>query len=79
MDDHSKFDYEATTFGLIGLLIAEFGLGAILMVFPQTRTVLIQVLVWARTIRMTRPAPESAPNAPAEAADAPPAAPVRGN
>ena len=78
-DDQSKFDYEATTFGLVGLLVAEFGLGAILMVFPQTRTCIYTVLVWARTIRMARPNPESAPNAPAEAVEAPVPAPVRGN
>jgi hypothetical protein len=80
-DGQSKFDYEGTTFGLIGLLIAEFGLGAILMVFPQARTGIYTILVWARAIRMSRPTPELAPNAvaPAEANDAPVAAPVRGN
>ena len=55
------------------------------MVFPQTRTCIYTVLVWARTIRMSRPTPELAPKAPAEAVapaeadDAPLAAPVRGN
>ena len=84
-DNQSNFDYEATTFGLIGLLIAEVGLGAILMVFPQTRGCIYTLLVWARTIRMTRPTPELAPQtpteavAPAEADDVPVAAPVRGN
>ncbi len=84
-DNQSKFDYEATTFGLIGLLIAEVVLGAVLMVFPQTRGCIYTLLVWARTIRMTRPTPELAPQAPAEAVapaeadDAPVAAPVRGN
>ncbi len=84
-DNQSNFDYEATTFGLVGLLIAEVGLGAILMVFPQTRTCIYTLLVWARTIRMSRPTPELAPQAPAgavapaEADDAPVAAPVRGN
>ena len=76
----STFDYEGTTYGLVGLLVAEFGLGAILMVFPQARTGIYTILVWARAIRMARPNPETAPNLPpAEAIHAPVAAPVRGN
>jgi hypothetical protein len=77
----STFDYEGTTFGLVGLLIAEFGLGAILIVFPQARSCIFTFLVWAKTIRIVRPTPESGPEAPQPAADEAPAvvAPVRGN
>ena len=77
-DNQSKFDYEGTTYGLVGLLIAEFGLGAILMAFPQTRTCIYTVLVWARAIKIANPTPESnAPQAVVEAAVVAP--PVRGN
>ena len=77
--NQSGFDYEGTTYGLVGLLIFESGLGAILMIFPQARTCIFTVLAWARNIRIARPIPESAPNAPQEAVEAPMAVPVRGN
>ena len=49
------------------------------MIFPQARTCIFTVLAWARNIRIARPIPESAPNAPQEAVEAPVAVPVRGN
>ncbi len=60
--NQSGFDYEGTTYGLVGLLIFESGLGAILMIFPQARTCIFTVLAWARNIRIARPIPESLHN-----------------
>ena len=78
--DQYGFDYEGTTYGLVGLLIFESGLAAILMIFPQARTCIFAVLTWARIIRIARPIPESAPTAAVEAPVVPAVeAPVRGN
>ena len=78
-DTQSGFDYEGTTFGLVGLLIIESGLGAILMFFPKARNCIFAVLALGRNIRIISPNPESGPNAPQEAVEAPVVAPVRGN
>ncbi len=61
--DQYGFDYERTTYGLVGLFIFESGLAAILIIFPRARTCIFAVLAWAKIIRIARPIPESAPNA----------------
>jgi hypothetical protein len=50
-----------TTFGLIGLLIFESGLGAILMFFPKARNCIFALLALVNHIRIARPNPESEP------------------
>jgi hypothetical protein len=77
--DRSGFDYEGTTYGLVGLFVFESGLAAILMIFPGARTCIFAVLAWAKIIRIARPIPESAPNNVEAPVEASVAAPVRGN
>ena len=79
-DDQSNFDYEGTTFGLVGVLIVEVGLGAILIIFPRARNCVFAFLALVKIIRIARPIPESEPVAPQELVEpAAAVAPVRGN
>jgi hypothetical protein len=78
-DTQSGFDYEGTTFGLVGLLIIESGLGAILMFFPKARNCIFAVLALGRNIRLARPNPESVVVTPPAVVEATVQAPVRGN
>ena len=79
-DTQSNFDYEGTTFGLVGVLLVEVGLGAILIIFPKARNCVFAFLALVKIIRTARPIPETEPVAPQELAEpAAAVAPVRGN
>ena len=79
-DTQSNFDYEGTTFGLVGVLIIEVGLGAILIIFPKARNCVIAFLALVKIIRIARPIPETEAVAPQELPEpSAPVAPVRGN
>ena len=78
-DTQFNFDYEGATFGLVGVLIAEIGLGAILFFFPKARNCIYAFLALGRNIRIARPIPECEPVAPPEVDVPSSVAPVRGN
>jgi hypothetical protein len=75
-DNQSGFDYEGTTFGLVGLLIIKSGLGAILMFLPKARSCIFAVLALGRSIRIASQNPESRREAPQAVVEATVQAPV---